>query len=119
MHQAQPAALGARVGNDDALATALRARGAHREKALPPFHLPNAAAGIASGGLCARGGAFAKALDARLGLVELQHFLGAGNDFLQADLNVVTQVGAGSSRRASAAPAAAEAEQFLENAAKA
>ena len=68
-----------------------------------------------------RRGALAQALDAGLRLVELQHFFGTGNHFLQGDLHVVAQVRSGTRRRAPApatAPAA-KAEQFLENAAEA
>src|SRR5690606_29498284 len=100
--RAATAAAFARLGDRLALASARRTRRLNAEEALAPSHLPDAAAGLASR-LAAGLGARAFALVALAGALELDLLLDAEDGLLEVDREIVAQVCATPSARASAA----------------
>ena len=105
-YAARAAARLTRLGDGLAGAAAVRARARDGEEALLIAELPGAPALIARFGRCPRRGAGSATRLARLFARDLNRRLGAGRGFLEADLEVVAQVGA--TLRPAATPASAE-----------
>src|SRR5215510_4780545 len=89
LHHADAATFRTRVSDPHPFSTASRAGSAQHKKSLPPFDLPQAAAGVTGNRTLTWSRALPQAVDARFELFKFQDFLCAKHGFLEGQLHVI------------------------------